>query len=76
MGGENFGTEWVTSTGYFYGHFVRPLCGIPPNGKLAFLRFGEFHRMEANTIVESYNFLGFAELNRAGPLAFETERWV
>lgn len=61
-GGEYLGTEWVTSTGYFHGHFTRPLCGIPPSGKLAFLRFGEFHRMEDGKIVESYVFLGFAEL--------------
>ncbi|MES0862744.1 ester cyclase [Ruegeria sp. SCPT10] len=61
-GGEYLGSEWVTSTGYFYGHFTRPLCGIPPSGKLAFLRFGEFHRMEDGKIVESYVFLGFAEL--------------
>ncbi len=61
-GGEYLGTEWVTSTGYFYGYFTRSLCGIPPSGKLAFLRFGEFHRMEDGKIVESYVFLGFAEL--------------
>ncbi|WP_209599327.1 ester cyclase [Ruegeria sp. HKCCSP351] len=61
-GGEYLGSEWVTSTGYFHGHFKRPLCGIPPSGKLAFLRFGEFHRMEDGKIVESYVFLGFAEL--------------
>lgn len=61
-GGAYLGTEWVTSTGYFHGHFTRPLCGIPPSGKLAFLRFGEFHRMEAGRIVETYVFLGFAEL--------------
>ena len=61
-GGEYLGNEWVTSTGYFHGNFTRSLCGIPPNGKLAFLRFGEFHRMEYGKIVESYVFLGFAEL--------------
>ncbi|WP_114283736.1 ester cyclase [Candidatus Halocynthiibacter alkanivorans] len=61
-GGEYLGTEWVTSTGYFHGLFTRPLCGIPPSNKLAFLRFGEFHRMEDGKIVESYVFLGFAEL--------------
>ncbi|MCI2401128.1 ester cyclase [Aliiroseovarius subalbicans] len=62
IGGEYLGTEWVTSTGYFHGHFTRPLFGIPPSGKLAFLRFGEFHRMEHGKIVESHVFLGFAEL--------------
>lgn len=62
LGGEYLGTEWVTSTGYFHGHFSQPLFGIPPSGKLAFLRFGEFHRMEGGEIVESHVYLGFAEL--------------
>lgn len=62
LGGEYLGTEWVTSTGYFHGHFTKPLHGIPPSGKLAFLRFGEFHRMEDGKIVESHVYLGFAEL--------------
>ena len=46
LGGEYQGTEWVTSAGYFYGHFNKPLFGIPPSNKMAFLRFGEFHKME------------------------------
>ncbi|MCP5001555.1 MAG: ester cyclase [Hyphomicrobiales bacterium] len=62
IGGDYEGSEWVTSTGYFYGHFNRPLFGIPPSARMAFLRFGEFHRMEAGKIVESQVFLGFAEL--------------
>lgn len=62
LGGAYLGHEWVTSTGYFHGHFSKPLFGIPPSGKLAFLRFGEFHRMENGQIVESHVYLGFAEL--------------
>jgi predicted ester cyclase len=62
LGGEYLGSEWVTSTGYFHGHFSKPLYGIPASGKMAFLRFGEFHRMEHGKIVESHVFLGFAEL--------------
>ena len=62
IGGEYEGTEWVTSTGYFYGHFRRPLFGIPPSNKMAFLRFGEFHRMARGQIVETHVYLGFAEL--------------
>ena len=60
--GEYLGTEWVTSTGYFYGHFDQDLWGIPASNKLAFLRFGEFHRMEEDKIVESQIYLGLAEL--------------
>lgn len=62
IGGEYLGTEWVTSTGYFYGHFNQHLFGIPPSGKMVFLRFGEFHRMEDGRIVETHVYLGFAEL--------------
>ena len=62
IGGEYLGTEWVTSTGYFYGHFKNPLFGIPPSNKMAFLRFGEFHKMEEGNIVETYVYLGLAEL--------------
>lgn len=62
LAGEYLGTEWVTSTGYFYGHFHQPLVGIPPSGKMAMLRFGEFHRMEGGKIVETHVYLGFAEL--------------
>jgi len=62
IGGEYLGTEWVTSTGYFHGHFDRPLFGIPPSDRLAYLRFGEFHRMERGSIVQSHVYLGFAEL--------------
>ena len=62
LAGEYLGTEWVTSTGYFYGRFHLPLFGIPASGKLAFLRFGEFHRMEAGQVVETHVYLGSAEL--------------
>jgi hypothetical protein len=62
LGGEYQGTEWVTSTGYFYGHFNKSMFGIPPSNKMAFLRFGEFHKMENGKIVETHVYLGLAEL--------------
>ena len=62
LGGEYLGTEWVTSTGYFYGHFEKSLFGIPPSNKMAFLRFGEFHQMKFGKITETYVYLGLAEL--------------
>lgn len=62
IGGEYEGTEWVTSTGYYYGHFNRSLFGIPPNEKLAFLRFGEFHQMEAGKIIENWCMLDIPHL--------------
>ena len=62
LAGEYQGTEWVTSTGYFYGHFNKPLFGIPPSNRMAFLRFGEFHKIENGEITETYVYLGLAEL--------------
>jgi hypothetical protein len=62
LAGEYQGSEWVTSTGYFYGQFRKPLFGIPPSNKMAFLRFGEFHKMENGKITETYVYLGLTEL--------------
>ena len=53
---------WVTSTGYYTGHFSNPWLGIRPTGTLANLRFGEFHRVEAERAVESYIYLDIPEL--------------
>ena len=49
--------DWVTSTGYFSGHFARDWLGLTATGALAHLRFGEFHRLENGRAVESYIFL-------------------
>ena len=62
IGGEYQGSEWVTSTGYFYGNFVNPFLGIPPSKKMAFLRYGEFLKIENDRVIESYCFIGVAEL--------------
>jgi len=56
------GGDWVTSTGYYIGHFAQPWLGIKPTGALAHLRFGEFHRMENGQAVESYIYLDIPEL--------------
>ena len=62
MGGEYEGGDWVSSTGYYVGHFHQPWLGIQPTGALAYLRVGEFHRMENGRAVESYVFLDIPEL--------------
>ena len=56
------GGDWVTSTGYYVGKFARPWLGIQPTGALAYLRFGEFHRLENGRAVESYIYLDIPEL--------------
>ena len=62
FGGSYEGGEWVTSTGYYVGHFARNWLGIKATNKLAWLRVGEFHRMENGKAVESYIFLDIPEL--------------
>ena len=62
FGGKFEGQTWVTSTGYYTGHFHAPFLTIPPTGALAHLRFGEFHRIENDRAVESYVFLDLPEL--------------
>ena len=62
FGGRFEGGTWVTSTGYYTGHFRAPFLNIPPTGALAHLRFGEFHRIENGQAVESFIYLDLPEL--------------
>ena len=62
FGGSFEGADWVTSTGYYTGHFHRPWLGIAPTEALAHLRFGEFHRMEEGRAAQSYVFFDIPEL--------------
>lgn len=65
MGGRFEGGGWVSATGYWVGHFQAPFLGIAPTGRMAHLRFGEFHRMADGRSVESYIFLDIPELMMA-----------
>lgn len=62
MAGQFEGGDWISSTGYYVGRFAEDWIGIRANGQLSYLRFGEFHRMEAGRAVESYIFLDIPEL--------------
>lgn len=62
FGGSFEGADWVTCTGYCTGHFARDWLGIRATGRMAHLRFGEFHRMEGGRAVESYIYLDLPEL--------------
>lgn len=46
------GGIWVVSMGHLMGLFDRPWLGIPPSGKLAFLRYCAFHRVDGDRITE------------------------
>ncbi len=55
IGGESvYGGNWVNSTGHFLGMFERNWLGIPSTGKMTFLRYCEFHRIENGKIAETY----------------------
>lgn len=60
--GQYEDATWVTSTGYYTGHFHMPFLNIQPTGALANLRFGEFHRIEDGRAVESYIYIDLPEL--------------
>lgn len=55
IAGESvFGGNWVSSMGHFAGMFERDWLGIPATGKMTFLRYCEFHCIEAGKITETY----------------------
>ena len=47
------GTEWVCSMGHIMGLFDHDWLGIPANGKMVFLRYCEWNRIEDGRIAES-----------------------
>ena len=44
---------WVASMGHLMGLFDSPWLGIQPNGKIAMLRYAEFHKVENGVITET-----------------------
>ena len=62
MAGQFEDGQWISATGYYVGHFAKDWIGIKATGHLAYLRFGEFHRIEGGRAVESYIFLDLPEL--------------
>ena len=62
MAGSFEGQDWVSSTGYYVGHFEKDWIGLKATSTLCYLRYGEFHRIENNQAVESYIFLDIPEL--------------
>ncbi len=66
MAGQNTITEqggvWVISMGHLMGLFDQPWLGIPPIGKIAMLRYCEFHRVEDGKIAETAMFFDIPHL--------------
>ncbi|NOD77765.1 MULTISPECIES: ester cyclase [unclassified Ruegeria] len=50
---DDFSSVWVVSMGHLMGLFDTPWLGIAPTGKLAFLRYCEFNRVEDGKITET-----------------------
>ena len=50
---DDFSSTWVVSMGHIMGLFDRAWLGIPPTGKMALLRYGEFNRIADDHIVET-----------------------
>ncbi|SHG94592.1 nuclear transport factor 2 family protein [Cognatishimia maritima] len=47
------GEVWVCSMGHVMGLFDKPWLGIRPTGKLTFLRYSAFHKIEGDKITET-----------------------
>jgi ketosteroid isomerase-like protein len=50
---DGFDGVWVVSMGHLMGLFDQPWLGIAPTGKMAFLRYCEFNRVDGGRITES-----------------------
>ncbi|SFJ59613.1 ester cyclase [Jannaschia pohangensis] len=68
IGGDNIrapGGRWVATVGHIVGTHVGDLWGVAPSARLAFLRYGEFHRLNgAGRIAESRIILDLPDLMR------------
>lgn len=78
MAGQNAiaeqGGVWVVSMGHLMGLFDQPWLGIPPTGKIAMLRYCEFHRVENNKITETAMYFDIPHLMvQAGLQPFQTQ---
>ncbi len=69
IGGQNRraqGGTWVASVTHYVGNFTAPLWGIAPSNTLAFLRAGEFYRIEGGRIAQARIILDLPDLMRQG----------
>lgn len=67
IGGANrrdYGGTWCASVTHYVGNFTAPFLGIEPSGHLAFLRAGEFYRIEDGRIAEARIILDLPDLMR------------
>ena len=74
IGGQNRrsnGGDWVAAITHYVGNFVAPFFGVQPSNHLAFLRAGEFYRLDHGKIAEARIILDLPDLMRqAGQMPF------
>jgi predicted ester cyclase len=74
IGGANRRDEggyWCAAVTHYVGNFTAPLWGIAPSQHLAFLRAGEFYRVEDGRIIQARIILDLPDLMRqAGRMPF------
>ncbi|KIT14642.1 ester cyclase [Jannaschia aquimarina] len=51
-GTDGHGQVWHGEAGHYAGTFAAPFLGVPPTGRMAFLRYHEFYRIEEERAVE------------------------
>lgn len=56
--------DWIASLGHYVGNFNAPLFGVVPNGKLVFLRYGEYYRIVDGKIAEAKVIIDLPDLMR------------
>ncbi|AUQ55319.1 ester cyclase [Phaeobacter inhibens] len=68
---DDFQGIWVVSMGHLMGLFDAPFVNIPPMGKIAMLRYCEFHRVEDGKIAQTAMYFDLPHLMaQAGVTAF------
>lgn len=58
------GGDWAAALTHYTGNFEAPFAGIAPSGRLAFLRAGEFYRIENGKITEAKIIFDLPDLMR------------
>lgn len=64
FGGHFQAGDWIGATGHLHGVFVTDFLGIPATGNWAWLRYGEFHKLESGRIVRSHIIYDLPDLMR------------
>jgi predicted ester cyclase len=59
---DGFVGQWTCSMGHLMGLFDAPFLAIPPTGKMAFLRYAEFNKVEDGRITRSALFVDLLHL--------------